>query len=128
MSRYAILREIQKLDPEKDDQCIVFLSSRYELPFDTSRALEFALFRTFCVPSISALLDRTGEFHHRAQKRYDDTDLIVSELMTRKRISRVRVLAPKNRLAQWQEELQSKFLLLGQHGTWRAANSSTCQC
>lgn len=81
MSRYAILREIQKLDPEKDDQCIVFLSSRYDFPFDTTRALEFALFRTFCVPSISALLDRTGEFHHRAQKRYDDTDLIVSQLM-----------------------------------------------
>ena len=81
MSRYAILREIQKLDPEKDDQRIVFLSSRYDFPFDTTRALEFALFRTFCVPSISALLDRTAEFLHRAQKRYDDTDIIVSELM-----------------------------------------------
>jgi mpaB/rubber oxygenase-like protein len=81
MSRYAILREIQKLDPEKDDQRIVFLSSRYDFPFDTTRALEFALFRTFCVPRISALLDRTGEFRHRAQKRYDDTDIIVSELM-----------------------------------------------
>jgi len=81
MSRYAILREIQKLDPEKDDQRIVFLSSRYDFPFDTTRALEFALFRTFCVPSISALLDRTAEFRNRAQKRYDDTDLIVSELM-----------------------------------------------
>ncbi len=81
MSRYAILQEIRKLDPEKDDQRIVFLSSRYDFPFDTTRALEFALFRTFCVPSISALLDRTGEFRHRAQKRYDDTDIIVSELM-----------------------------------------------
>src|SRR5262249_46091618 len=38
-------------------------------------------FRTYCVPSISALLDRTGEFHARPQRRYDDTDLIVSELM-----------------------------------------------
>lgn len=45
------------------------------------RALEFALFRTYCVPSISGLLDKTGEFQRRAQKRYDDTDLIVSELM-----------------------------------------------
>ncbi len=33
------------------------------------------------MPSVSALLDRTGEFGQRAQKRYDDTDLIVSELM-----------------------------------------------
>ena len=27
------------------------------------------------------LLDRTGEFRQRSQKRYDDTDIIVSELM-----------------------------------------------
>lgn len=81
MSRYGVLREIQKLDPETDHQRIVFLSSCYDFPFDTTRALEFALFRTFAVPSISALLDRTGEFQTRPQKRYDDTDIIVSELL-----------------------------------------------
>jgi hypothetical protein len=43
--------------------------------------LELALFRTFCVPSISGLLDRTGEFRQRSQKRYDETDILVSELM-----------------------------------------------
>lgn len=77
----CILNHIQSLDPEQDNQQIVFLSSCYEFPFDTTRSLEFALFRTFAVPSISALLDRTGEFQHRAQKRYDDTDIIVSELI-----------------------------------------------
>src|SRR5437763_2593689 len=82
-ARPTILEQIQALDPESDHQRIVFLSTRYEFPFDTTRSLEFALFRTFCVPGISALLDRTGEFHNRAQKRYDDTDLIVSELMQR---------------------------------------------
>ena len=81
MSRYAILETIRRLDPEKDHQRIVFLSSCYDFPFDTTRALEFALFRTFCVPSISALLDRTAEFQKRPQKRYDDTDIVVSELM-----------------------------------------------
>jgi len=81
MSRYAILRAIQRLDPKQDHQRIVFLSSCFEFPFDTTRALEFALFRTFCVPSISALLDRTGEFEKRAQKRYDDTDILISELI-----------------------------------------------
>jgi hypothetical protein len=65
----------------KDHQRITFLSCRVDFPFDTTRALEFALFRTFCVPSISALLDRTKEFECRAQKRYDDTDIIVSEMM-----------------------------------------------
>jgi hypothetical protein len=81
MSRHATLREIEQLDPERDHLRIVFLSSCYEFPFDTTRALEFALFRTFCVPSISALLDRTGEFQSQPQKRYDDTDIIVSELL-----------------------------------------------
>src|SRR5436190_13152794 len=83
MSRANILIEIRRLDPQQDHQRIVHLSTCYEFPFDTTRALEFALFRTFAVPSISALLDRTGEFGRRAQKRYDDTDIIVSELMER---------------------------------------------
>jgi hypothetical protein len=81
MAGSKILEEIEQLDPEQDDQRIVFLSTCFEFPFDTTRSLEFALFRTFCVPSISALLDRTAEFARRPQKRYDDTDIIVSELM-----------------------------------------------
>jgi hypothetical protein len=83
MPQQSYLEQIRALDPVTDHQRIVFLSTCYEFPFDTTRSLEFALFRTFCVPSISALLDRTGEFRQRAQKRYDDTDLIVSELMER---------------------------------------------
>lgn len=81
MSGRPILAKIRRLDPERDHQRIVHLSTCYDFPFDTTRALEFALFRTFAVPAISALLDRTGEFANRAQKRYDDTDIIVSELM-----------------------------------------------
>jgi hypothetical protein len=81
MSSPSVLEQIQALDPERDHQRIVFLSKCYDFAFDTTRALEFALYRTYCVPSISALLDRTGEFRQRPQKRYDDTDRIVSELM-----------------------------------------------
>lgn len=77
----SALREIEKLDAIHDHQRIVFLSCRVDFPWDTTRALEFALFRTFCVPSVSALLDKTGEFQNRAQKRYDDTDIVVSEIM-----------------------------------------------
>lgn len=69
------------LDPQRDHQQIVQRMVCYDFPFDTTRALEFALFRTYCVPSISGLLDRTGEFARCPQKRYDDTDLIVSEMM-----------------------------------------------
>ena len=81
MLRPSILDQVRRLDPVVDHQRIVHLSTCYDFPFDTTRALEFALFRTFCVPRIAALLDRTGEFAHRPQKRYDDTDIIVSELM-----------------------------------------------
>ena len=81
MRRLTTLEQIQELDPIADHQRIVFLSTRFDLPFDTVRSLELALFRTFCVPSIAELLDRTGEFQRRSQKRYDDTDIIVSELM-----------------------------------------------
>ena len=81
MSRFAVRNAIEKLDPERDHERMVFLSSCFDFPFDTTRALEFALFRTFGVPSISALLDRTGEFAKRAQLRYDATDIIISELM-----------------------------------------------
>jgi mpaB/rubber oxygenase-like protein len=79
--RSRVLDEIDRLDPVRDHQRIVFLSTRVDFPFDTTRALELALFRTFGVPSIGALLHRTGEFERRAQKRYDDTDIIVSEMM-----------------------------------------------
>jgi hypothetical protein len=79
--RPTILEQIRALDPERDHERIVFLSTCYEFPFDTTRSLEFALFRTFCVPSIARLIDGTGEFHNRAQKRYDNTDIIISELM-----------------------------------------------
>ena len=79
--RSRVLDEIRGLDPVRDHQRIAFLSTRVDFPFDTTRALELALFRTFGVPSISALLHRTAEFERRPQKRYDDTDIIVSELM-----------------------------------------------
>lgn len=53
----------------------------YDFPWDIERALEFALFRTYAVPSISGLLVKTGEFEARTRKRYDDTELILSEIL-----------------------------------------------
>ena len=80
MSRFAILREIERLDPERDCQRILHLSFGYEFAWDSTRALEVALYRTYCVPSISRLLDRTGEFYAHTQRRYDDTALLVGEM------------------------------------------------
>src|SRR5918998_3109412 len=53
----------------------------YEFPWDMTQALSFALFRTYAVPSIGALLARTGELTERPQKRYDDTVLILDAVI-----------------------------------------------
>jgi hypothetical protein len=80
MRSRPIVEEIRRLDPQRDCQRIVYLMTYHEFPFDTLRAVEFALYRTFASPSISKLLNRTGEFEKRPQKRYDDTQLILSEI------------------------------------------------
>ena len=80
MDRWERLREIESLDPERDHARIYHLFVGYEFPWDVNRALEMALLRTFCVPSIARILDRTGEFQHRAQRRYDDTALLIALL------------------------------------------------
>ena len=78
MSQWS--EEINTLDPKVDYERICFLLSAYEFSWDIEKALEFALFRTYAVPSISALLSWTGEFRDRTRKRYDDTELLMSEI------------------------------------------------
>ncbi|MBX2891491.1 MAG: DUF2236 domain-containing protein [Saprospiraceae bacterium] len=79
--RMALRDYIAALDPERDCQQIAYLSSCYEFPWDTTRALELALFRVFGVAKGTPLLVQTGEFVQRTQKRYDDTVLILSEIL-----------------------------------------------
>lgn len=70
---------IAALDAETEYEEIALLLSSREFAWDIERSLEFALFRTYAVPSISGLLAKTGEFEHRPRKRYDDTELILAE-------------------------------------------------
>src|SRR5205085_6332385 len=72
------LREIAALDPERDAQRIVYIDASLEFPWDTQRSLELAFYRTFAVPSIAELLASTGEFTERTQRRYDDTQILIS--------------------------------------------------
>ena len=81
MARLANLRHISALDPVTDHQEIMRISAGLEFPWDYQKALEMALFRTYCVPTISGLLERTGEFERRPQKRYDDTAVLMAELV-----------------------------------------------
>jgi ER-bound oxygenase mpaB/B'/Rubber oxygenase, catalytic domain len=70
-------RRNDRLDPEKDCVEIYRNVVMHEFPWDMNQALSFALFRTYAVPGIGSLLDRTGEFTSRVQKRYDDTALLL---------------------------------------------------
>ncbi len=79
--RFAVRDYIQTLDPQRDCQEIAYLFTCYEFPWDVTRSLEFALFRVFGVAKGSPLLVQTGEFLQRTQKRYDDTVLILSEIL-----------------------------------------------
>jgi hypothetical protein len=81
MARNTILEEIRRLDPVTDHQRIAFLTSLHEFPWDTTRSLELALFRAFAVAKGTPLLVGTGEFTERTQKRYDDTVLLLAEVL-----------------------------------------------
>ncbi|MDT9592920.1 oxygenase MpaB family protein [Nocardioides zeae] len=70
-------RRTAGLDPVTQHADIYRTLALYEFPWDLNQALSFALFRTFAVPSIGGLLDRTHEFTARTQQRYDDTSLLL---------------------------------------------------
>lgn len=76
-----VAREIARLDPRTAYQQIVYLSGAYDFPWDLEIALSLALLRTFASPSISGLLDATGEFRDHPQKRYDDTELLLAHVL-----------------------------------------------
>lgn len=72
---------IATLDPVADAAEIHRITSSYEFPWDYQRALELALYRTYCIPSVSAVLESAGQFRDHPQKRYDDTALLMVELV-----------------------------------------------
>ncbi|MER8089364.1 oxygenase MpaB family protein [Streptomyces sp. NPDC094048] len=81
VKRYDRLKEIQRLDPERDFLRIYRITATYEFPWDITRALELALYRTYAVPSIGRLLAETAELTDRSQKRYDDTALLLDAVV-----------------------------------------------
>lgn len=72
-------RRSAALDPEVDWAEIFGIAMEYEFPWDMEQALSLALFRTFAVPGIGELLAQTREFVDHAQKRYDDTAIVLQE-------------------------------------------------
>ena len=81
VKRFERLEQIRRLDPVADAPEIYRLSVAFEFPWDYTRALELALYRTYAVPSIGRLLARTAELTDRSQKRYDDTVLLLDTVV-----------------------------------------------
>ena len=75
------LERIRGLDPERDHLDIYRITVYHEFPWDVQRALELALYHTFAVPSVAAVLDTTGRFRTDAQARYDDTALLLDAVL-----------------------------------------------
>lgn len=72
--------------PESDDPAEGHLAihrrvTAHEFPWDYGRGLELAMLRSYCVPSIADVLAASGEFRDRGQKRYDDTRILLRELV-----------------------------------------------
>lgn len=63
----------------RDAQYIVRQVTGKEMPFLFQKALEFALFRTYAIPTISKILLRTGNFVHadKSSRRYVDTSMLI---------------------------------------------------
>ncbi|MFE0350332.1 oxygenase MpaB family protein [Streptomyces griseoluteus] len=81
MKRFERLDQIRRMDPVTEAPEIYRLSAAFEFPWDYTRALELALYRTYAVPSIGRLLADTAELTERSQRRYDDTALLLDAVM-----------------------------------------------
>ncbi|KUN41947.1 peptidase [Streptomyces longwoodensis] len=81
MERFARLAQIRRMDPYEQASEIYLLTTAYEFPWDITRALELALYRTYAVPDIGRLLAATAELTDRTQKRYDDTSLLLDAII-----------------------------------------------
>ncbi|MEU3016387.1 MULTISPECIES: oxygenase MpaB family protein [unclassified Nocardiopsis] len=81
MQRFHWRDEIRGLDAEADCERIVRILGTLEFPWDLEQSLGLALYRTYAVPSIGELLGGTREFTERTQHRYDDTALILNDIM-----------------------------------------------
>ncbi len=77
--RYEIRDHVRTLDPTRDRDEIAWLVTRHEFPWDYNQGTGIAFLRDYGIPSIAALLDRTGEFERDGLKRYDDTLLVAEE-------------------------------------------------
>lgn len=69
MSTSFALREIERLDPQRDHQRIIRLSYCYEFPMEAAIVSIIVLLRSFGAPRISGILDASGEWSRSGAMR-----------------------------------------------------------
>ncbi|WFE28387.1 oxygenase MpaB family protein [Solwaraspora sp. WMMD791] len=79
--RYANLRRIRTLDPQRDYLEIYQTMVRHEFPWDSKLGLNLAFNRSFSLPRIAAVHVGTGELLRHTRKRIDDTGLLMYEML-----------------------------------------------
>ncbi|KAI7868278.1 hypothetical protein BDF14DRAFT_1794893 [Spinellus fusiger] len=87
--RYKIINEIRRKypDPKVVLENYEIAQEIYnniffkEFPLITRKSLEFALFKTYAIPSISKILCSTQRFEKHGNNRVEDTDLLISEIV-----------------------------------------------
>ena len=80
--RYRNFDRIALLPPPKSDvdaTLIISTSQQTDFPFLVRKALEFGLFKSYSIPSISKLLVATTQLTEHTSRRYDDTDIILAQ-------------------------------------------------
>lgn len=82
LARHSRSRARAALDPEDDDDRLELLRgfAGVDMPWLWRTSLEFALFRSYAIPAVSASLVASGGFEADAAVRYDDTDLLLREM------------------------------------------------
>lgn len=63
------MHRMQEIDVKADPSAVYRDFSMLEFPFMVTKALDFAIFNTYGVPSISKLLQKTGQFNNCVGKR-----------------------------------------------------------
>lgn len=81
MNQNYLPSSAEPISSETDWVAICHRLAGYDFPWELNRSLELAVLKTFCIPHIAKLLHQTGEFEKRPQKRYDDTSLVLGNIL-----------------------------------------------
>ncbi|KAH7300048.1 hypothetical protein KP509_24G042500 [Ceratopteris richardii] len=72
---------VAHLHPVQHVQAIFMNLWFVEFPFIFKHSLEYSFFRSSAIPSISRIMKQSGNLSNNSSKRFDDTDIILRELV-----------------------------------------------